>query len=188
MTYLVLALWPSWNEKLLAWEENLVVPDYWTALSHTLIVHRTKTFCKSWHIRNGCSKLALQRSFKPSHHRNFEEIYFRCRDCGNFITCKNFIKRRHTSKLIPWDASVAISRGFIWIVFVNVILLLLLGKSASQLFCVMHAKLLVWLFRLNDLLKNFPSTWPKMAEFPSLVWRQEMWATWHVQCTKLQNK
>ena len=83
----------------------------------------------------------------------------------------------------------AISGGLI--VFVNVISLLLLGKSASQLFFlynVQYAKLLVWLFRLNGLLKNTPSTWPKMAEFPSLVWRQEMWATWHVQCTKLQNK
>lgn len=63
-----------------------------------------------------------------------------------------------------------------------------LVKVQANFFCVMYAKLLVWLFRLNDLLKNFPSTWPKMAEFPSLVWRQEMWATWHVQCTKLQNK
>lgn len=84
-----------------------------------------------------------------------------------------------------WQSCAAL----LWIVFVNVILLLLLGKSASQLFfCIMYAELLVWLFRLNDLLKNFPSTWPKMAEFPLLVWRQEMWATWHVQCTKLQNK
>lgn len=187
MTYLVLALWPSYNEKLLAWKENLVVPDYWTALSHTLIVHSTKTFCKSRYIKNGCSKLALQRSFKPRHHRNFYEIYFRSRSCGKLrISKKQGIYQNWFSEM---QTRGAISGGLI--VFVNVISLLLLGKSASQLFFlynVQYAKLLVWLFRLNDLLRNFPSTWPKMAEFPSLVWRQEMWATWHVQCTKLQNK